>query len=433
MAEIVRLEAVNKARWNGRVALRRFVTGVCTNTECPVCLSDFADGTPIWRLSCGHGGCASPSCLFNSLTNAQKEFECPLCRCEFPRADPPAPVAESDAPPPGEALPPPLTVHIGNRLGKVAFGGELDAARRFFSQWGCVVQRVHFEDKRGGDVVCVVQYSDLADFDFAQLYVAHGLWAGGVRLCHEKRSLFEMTESEYADLSVQVLTVLGSEEMAIPDLVGELRFAFNSTRRFDMECDDSMLGFLATINGVRLRIPPEVRVPVVYKEVPNDGLVRLWAGLGLIGNQAFQNFEDAISYFHKFGALVMFQYKQTRKSSFAFLAYRDVNISRRVLGMGHLVRNIALDIKLVTKKHSKNEIRPAPVPATLPGSSSGCGLGQELLSQRVSRVLDVPISVAEFAVSQAGLTNNSCFCDDECDFVVEKIAKFKESLLEKRF
>ena len=100
MVEIVRLEAVNKARWNGRVALRRFVTGVCTNTECPVCLSDFADGTPIWRLSCGHGGCASPSCLFNSLTNnAQKQFECPLCRCEFPMADPPAPAAESAAPP----------------------------------------------------------------------------------------------------------------------------------------------------------------------------------------------------------------------------------------------------------------------------------------------------------------------------------------------
>ena len=327
-------------------------------------------------------------------------------------------------------------MHIGNRLGKVAFEGELDAGR-FFSQWGCDVQRVHFEDKRGGDVVCVVQYTTLAAFDVAQMYVAHGLWAGGVRLCHEKRSLFDMVESEYADLSVQVLTVLGSEEMAISDLVDELRFAFSSTRRFDMECKDAMLGFLATINGVRLRIPPEVRVAVVYKEeVPNgadDGLVRLWAGLGLLENQAFRDFGDAISYFHKFGQLVMFQYKQTRKSSYAFLAYRDVNISRRVLGMRHLVRNIVLDIKLVTKKHSKNEIRPAPVPAAPSGSSSECGLGQELLCQRISRILDVPISVAEFAVSQAGLTNNSCFCDDECDFVVEKIAKFKLSLLEKRF
>lgn len=58
------------------------------NDSCPICLTDFEEGMKVWRLPCGHAGCAALRSGCNFLTMLRPGFELPRPTPQRPNPKP---------------------------------------------------------------------------------------------------------------------------------------------------------------------------------------------------------------------------------------------------------------------------------------------------------------------------------------------------------
>ena len=343
LAEMKLLESTLTEKWKDKVKLVEYGDDKCINDECPVCLTEFVKESLIWKLSCGHGGCASRDCQFKRLLVGNDLIKCPLCRtdhsCEVVTS------TQTEVASSGPA-PPLVRVQIDGARGARAFENETDA-RNFFRQWG-ETETVQIQYTTS-HTTCLVQYSNSLSAKTAKFHITHGVQHRGVRVKHERCSLFELDEDGAAELHRQALTLLIEKRrsMRIGELVRDLDVAFSTLHRLHMD-EEVVINFLNAHAGFRVFTDAlgSASVCLSTDHDPADAFLRLWVGCGL-GEQAFHDFGEALSFFQSFGSLVAMSYKQYARNSIAFVTFKTKDTARRFFEMEHTINGVLLNVKLI--------------------------------------------------------------------------------------